>query len=346
MDKRAMPGKKLYLEILRIIALFLVIFNHTGSYGFLTYMDTENPVLYNLLMVPSILCKMGVPLFFMVSGAVLLGKEEGLGDFYRKRVLRIVIVLVFFSAFWYLYLNRGFSLAGFLASLYQEEIIVSYWYLYSYLAFLVAAPLLGKLARAMSHRDFWYLLALWAVFCAGVNVIRHLTGMWMDTDLDCALLAQNLFFPMMGYYFANRLERVRGRQLCLSGVAAGLCLAVTVIFTVRDIQASGDPYGQEWFSTFIAMPAFFLFLLAKRFGQRIKPEGLMGRCILTVGSCTFGVYLTERALRGALLPPICDFLTPFIGNFLACLVAVAAVVAVGTVMVWGLKRVPVLGKLL
>ena len=43
-----------------------------------------------------------VPLFYMVSGALLLGKNESFGELARKRILRIVAVIVIFSLLYYL----------------------------------------------------------------------------------------------------------------------------------------------------------------------------------------------------------------------------------------------------
>ena len=63
----------LHIEVLRVIAAFLVIFNHTGSLGFTLFQRYESSTfLYWLYLFFSVLCKIGVPLFFMISGALLL----------------------------------------------------------------------------------------------------------------------------------------------------------------------------------------------------------------------------------------------------------------------------------
>ena len=91
--------KKVYLELLRILAIIFVLFNHTRSLGYSLYANTENPFSYWGSLSLSILCKAAVPIFFMVSGGVLLGRQETLKDLFRKRVLRFlnVILLHFFS---------------------------------------------------------------------------------------------------------------------------------------------------------------------------------------------------------------------------------------------------------
>ena len=71
--------KLLYIEFLRAAAIFFVIFNHTATEGFLlfTKYPTDN-IQYWLYLAISIFCKFAVPVYFMISGALLLGKDEPL----------------------------------------------------------------------------------------------------------------------------------------------------------------------------------------------------------------------------------------------------------------------------
>lgn len=65
--------RAVHLDILRLIAIFLVLFNHTWTRGFSLWTISHNSgVLYWLYMFLSITDKIGVPLFLMISGALLL----------------------------------------------------------------------------------------------------------------------------------------------------------------------------------------------------------------------------------------------------------------------------------
>ncbi len=96
--------KKLYLEVLRYIAIFFVIYNHTAGNGFLLFVDTEQPQwLYPLNLFISQIDKIAVPIFFMISGSLLLGKNEPISVILKKRVLRMCLVLVGISVFYLFY---------------------------------------------------------------------------------------------------------------------------------------------------------------------------------------------------------------------------------------------------
>ena len=85
--------KKYYLEAVRITAVLLVMYNHSAP--FMSF-ATQHGVQYAVSFFLSLVCKAAVPLFYMVSGALLLGKNESCGELARKRILRIVAVIVIF----------------------------------------------------------------------------------------------------------------------------------------------------------------------------------------------------------------------------------------------------------
>ena len=87
--------KKIYIEVLRIIAALFVIFNHTGSMGFELYSSyTICSPKYWIMLFLSILCKVAVPLFLMISGALLLNKDLNVKEIWKYRISRIFIALL------------------------------------------------------------------------------------------------------------------------------------------------------------------------------------------------------------------------------------------------------------
>lgn len=84
----------LHPDILRILAIYLVAFNHTGDRGYMLFANSAGSALYFPYMAFSVLCKIAVPIFFMISGALLLPKEESFKQLFQKRVLRMAVVLI------------------------------------------------------------------------------------------------------------------------------------------------------------------------------------------------------------------------------------------------------------
>ena len=77
--------RKLHLEALRIIAIYFVILTHTGKRGF-TYFTTLEPSFgYFLAICIPLLCNICVPLFYMISGATMLNKDEPPAQIWRRK---------------------------------------------------------------------------------------------------------------------------------------------------------------------------------------------------------------------------------------------------------------------
>jgi surface polysaccharide O-acyltransferase-like enzyme len=69
--------RKVYLDLIRILAAFCVIFNHTNDNGFFLFAAREwGSFTFWGYMFFSVFCKAAVPLFLMISGALMLSREE------------------------------------------------------------------------------------------------------------------------------------------------------------------------------------------------------------------------------------------------------------------------------
>ena len=75
--------KKIHIEWIRIIAIVLVVVNHSDLY-YTFYTNTENEITYIVSLFISSICKANVPLFMMVTGAILLPKEEGFQQIFKN----------------------------------------------------------------------------------------------------------------------------------------------------------------------------------------------------------------------------------------------------------------------
>ena len=96
MQESTAEGKRKieYLELLRIIASFFVIVNHTASGEFLAMQPAGRKWFF--LVTYFFMSKTAVPVFLMISGVLLLRHV----DEYRKngaRIIRIVLDIIIFS---------------------------------------------------------------------------------------------------------------------------------------------------------------------------------------------------------------------------------------------------------
>lgn len=345
--------KRLDFEVLRLIAIFGVVFNHTQERGFELYtLEGVSTVNYTGSLLLGILCKVAVPLFFMVSGGLLLHREEKIRTVLTRRVLRILFALVLFSGVLYLFWMRWGYVSGswtdFIKRLWSSGVSIPYWYLYTYLGLLLMLPLLRPMVKAMSNMVFVYLLGLHVVLYVLGIVAQFIHLGPVHGDFLLPMAESSLFYFIMGYFMTHRFswELVEKRHL---GILWGVALAsVAVLFELANILVARGEGAYFDRQSLLGVPVFLVFAVYVTVHQLFADKNLPGwaeKTIVTLGGCVFGTYLLEGILRHE-LSFLYEWLEPRIHVLPACLLWVAAVVFCGLLITWVLKRVPLLKKIL
>lgn len=356
-----------HIEILRVIAICFVVFNHTWTSGYMLYSAAGRSYRYYYpLLFLSILCKIAVPVFFMISGALLLGREESYRELYGKRIVRILFVLILFSFVEYCYkLTMGAGSIGaalqtvadkfhpvdFLRGIYSEEQAAAYWYLYAYLAFLVMLPLLRKLVRMMRAEDYGYLGILQLVVVGVLPILEYL--LWggeytLQKDFNIVFVTTaGVFYPLMGYALEHVLDKRRytAKNALLLTAAGALAIVICCILTTDRMQVTREKTADVFHNCLIAVPACAVYFTSKFLCDKYKLPEWIRKAAAAAGSTVFGIMLLEDVLRKELIG-VFDYLKPVAGIFPACVVWVAAVVVSGGILTWALKRIPGVQRLL
>ncbi len=336
-----MKKREVWLDVLRVLAAFLVIVNHTNSDVFQSV--TPESGTWWLSIVWYALCKVAVPVFVMVSGAVLLDRE----DSYRKcfaRFGRIVGALLVFS---YLYFfhdawvhfglwPRAVRLDILLKQIWTFEVADSFWYLYYYAGLMLALPILQRLSCAMTDRDAWYLIGLSLGLGAGWPLIAHFVpALALPEYFDVPLMSTTVGLFFAGWHL-RKIERPLHIMPWLMGLIASVLLSVVLLHT-EFIRMDGT--GKYWAfmddrmqsSLLVVTGAVSTFLLIRCLFDR--PLSKHSQLIWTeLGGCAFGIYLLQQWVieqtEFRLFVPLCNVIPAFPAVilwesvvFLICLIA-------------------------
>ena len=345
---KGIKPKIVYLEILRIIAIFGVVFCHTENYGVHHYVETTNPVNYWFGIFLASVVEYCVPLFFMVTGAVLLNREESIIYVYRHRLLKMAIVTVLANLVQYLWHFRNYwqeiSLKRFLHLLHEGSASGNLWFLYAYLSLLMVLPFLQRLVRAIpDDRWFLYLFVGWILLNDLLTIPENYLG-WNHTRLELPILESYVVTSIMGYYVEHRSGEIflkRKNVLILLGISALLTL---LGMFVNYSQISGSQYITMGY-LFSQVYALTIFVTVRYVCHNRKMPQKLESILCFAGAGTFGTYLIETQLR-TWFYPVYETLAPRIHAYPAAFVWVAVCVLVGILLANLFKRIPVVGKLI
>lgn len=207
--------KKIYFEVIRILACGLVIFNHLNGYSLYTISGGMKQFVYMCL---TMLTRINVPLFFMISGALLLRKEENITTILKKRILRMVLVLFLFDGiiltiYKLLAIKAGQNyeytiiryLYGFLTN--KLDGTDAYWYIYAYLGFLFMLPFMQRMAKGFTKTEFIVLFCIHFIVSSLIpmlnigGAILGLQPLQLCSDFQVPFaFVKAFFYPIIGYY--------------------------------------------------------------------------------------------------------------------------------------------------
>lgn len=359
--------KIVYLDFLKAVAIFLVIFNHTGTRGFFLFSERQSSLLYPVYLFLSLACKPAVPLFWMVSGALLLPKEESISRVYKHRILRMATVLVLFSLFHYFFLvcweSREFNLVEFLIKLYTFRHATSYWFIYNYIGMMMILPFLRNLSRSMTRSHFVYLFFLILFMRGVIPIIQYLVStipgvravtngnvLMMNSDLTANLFSSNVLYFMGGYYFTKYLtdDDLTWKHAFLWNSAGFLAIIISCLMTQYKINITGqtaEANAQTFYNNLIVIPTFAVFYTTRLYFSRRSVSDNIKKIIIIFGNSAFGIMLCENALRIKL-----DFLYHSIysriPSLLSCFIWITVVYLSGFLITRLFKMVPCLKELI
>ena len=340
-------NRKVFLDFLRIIACFLVIVNHTNSGIFLG--ATPESKRWFISLAYFFVSKIAVPIFFMISGYLLLNQVESWKKVFR-RIVRILVVLIGCAVVYGVYNSVFVNKAGLRAlviniiSVYKNTPSTALWYLYAYLGILIMLPYLQKMTQLMDKRDYHIFFAISGAFVGVLPILQHYSGHFsLNPYLYLPLFSGYIWLLFLGQYIARfGIEKTKTG----AGIAVALFIAMlgfNIAATYFEYRKSSSNYLFFDNRTFlpIVVEAACVFYLAMflNFGPRA------GRVISWIGSCTFGIYLLSDIIIGILTPYYVK-LSAIIHPLIAVLMFELCVFAIGLGLTAVLKKTPLIKKYL
>jgi surface polysaccharide O-acyltransferase-like enzyme len=341
-----------YLDALRALAILCVVLLHvTGHLNEL--MAYNGSTIYSLSGYFEIFAnnffRIGVDLFLMLSGALLLGRDWDIKGFLAKRLPRIIKPFVFWSLIFtvvimcvsYLVpsanLISQFGIYGFL-NLFWDTLMGNapgsgaYWFFWMMIGVYLIMPVLNRWINHSDLSEVEYFLVLWVI----TTVFEYTFMMDCSEILNC--FTSPIGLAVLGYYLRYSDRRVFNNPLfALILIVMSSVLMFSYSYIVADTSVL---FSFHRYSILEIVEVIGVFCLFKCSSYMNNPNDIVRRAISSIAMCSYGMYLIHSQIMMAfrkLLHIHLNFLEEYVFLFL-----------VGFMMSWiiihVLSKVPILDE--
>lgn len=353
--------RKIHIEFLRALCIWLVMFTHSSTFGFSLYLSKQDSPWFPLYLAAPFWVKTAVPIFFMISGALLLGRNEPISVVWKKRIWRFLQIIVIFSLINYLFFyavpERHFSVSRFLTITYSTNMATAYYFLYIYIAFLLMLPIWRVLVQGLTNKLYLYLIGLNLLFVGCIPVFSFLvfSGHNEINGFVNPLLAvsEPTFYFLMGYWIENVLPKswITRKNLCRLGTAAlgGTIIAAAMTWYHGYVAgALTEQISERFYDSFLFLNTAFVFCASRYWFAHHTLSDTWRRRWIFLGSMAFGVMLFEEITRAVTRPFLTRILLPHLPGlpFLDAVLWITTAFLLGVVITFILKKIPYFKKLI
>lgn len=297
------PKKKriFYFDQIRALAIILVVMIHVCN----VFMDAHTKGSFGW-MVPSFtksFCVIAVPLFLMISGALLLNRDYELKDFLSRRFVRLILPVIFWGVIFIVLRTYAHTSSLSVTSIFATVLWFlnkGYWFSWMLIGVYLFIPIVNSFIKEYSIKGVEYFLAIWFVY-----LVLFSFGIYPLWQVDLSYFAGYMGFVILGYYINNKDFNLSPKTMFIIG------LLIYLIFTLINAHLrvfgpeTGDLIERQGLIVVLQSCGVFLFIKyfavysenhSKSISNRIYSffkDTLIGKLTFIISICSYGIYLTH-----------------------------------------------------
>ena len=344
LKKIAKTRRLVWVDVIRVVAIYLVVLVHTSTL-------TANPmdIMHSWPYILSFsLAKVSVPLFVMLSGALLLGKKEIYSAFFRKRATKVFVPWIAWTLIYmaWNYVAHGYQPANFSQWKYFFELTLlsNLWFLPLIFSLYLMTPILRILIPFVSKSDKIYLSTIWLLFVCIIPYFH--TGTSFPLSQASGLVPVAFYYSgyfMIGYFLTNSKLPKKMVRRSLGIVLLGIALTfIELGLTKGNGMVEHQLKFFDYFAPGIAVTSIGVFLFLYSYFRNLKISPTKQRLLFQLGSASLGIYIVHGLLSellGSYINQLLNFLPsiPLLHGYAFALILFSLSFA----FVFLLKKIPI-----
>ncbi|MBE6501036.1 MAG: hypothetical protein E7Z79_01190 [Methanobrevibacter thaueri] len=340
-----------YIDEIRALAILLVLLIHVTKW--FAHVETPDSLFWAFSSSFAALGNVGVPLFFMISGALLLNRDYDIKFFLKSKLLRIFIPFVFWiiiAILLRIYLNPDNATIHFvIAAIFQKGYV---WFIWMLLGVYLFTPVINSFVQDKGLDGVKYFLVIWLV-----TIILTTLNMFPFMKIELSYFAGYVGYFMLGYYLKNFQPKLSKKYIMIISLIAFLITTAFVVFLILNHHMGiWDSFYRTIFPVIQATSVFVFFRFFEEYSNDHEESSInrfftsmksssFGKAITSISVCSYGIYLTHYLFIWTLLH-ISEHVFPiFARNPFKWIPVVYLIVLVGSWgLVWIFSKIPYLKK--
>ena len=313
-------GRLWYLDLLRIFAIFTIVLIHVSPQGYLK-VDVRSGEWNVMNLITCVSC-WNVPVFYMISGALFLGRKrhQPVRELYRKSILRILTCFLFWSA---VYAGVYCIMTGKGKWTFLNQFLRGHyhmWFIFVILGLYWATPVIRQITASRKVTEY-FLVAGFVLTYGTTRILFLLKQIHVPhEDVLDSLISANaqinpyralnaLYYYILGHYLNDTiLTRRQKTGWILAGAAGFLMLtALTIWHSMRLGRTSSEFNSDDTLGTLLYTAG--MFVLLRSVLENRTPSPRAKKVIGALSSWTFGIYLIHPLILER-LNPVFEVTTP------------------------------------
>jgi surface polysaccharide O-acyltransferase-like enzyme len=346
------PQRLPYADAARALAISLVVILHIAA-SLVDKGYTAGKLNWWFANLIDSIARIGVPLFVLVSGTLLLDphRNESLGIFFRKRFIKVLIPLlgwsVIYIAWRIYYQGESFTLQQAMLAIIENTVAYHFWFLYMILGLYLVVPVLRVFTRTAAEMDYKYYLTIWMIAVCLPPLLARFFGITL-ADFWVIVIGFSGYF-VAGYFFSQVSYSTRSIRWSIALYI--IALLVTFAGTYLLLRQKGEyvSFFYEYLSPNVIIMSLSAYLLLRWLPyERIYMKmPWLNRLVTIVCVTSFGVYMVHvlllSILKGGRLGFILNgaSIAPGVGILITFLVVMPLSIGI----VYLMQRIPILKHL-
>lgn len=293
-----MKKRVLYFDILKVIAIFFVIFIHVIS----EYWKNLNVKDINFLILTILdsISRFCVPIYFMISGALFLNEDKKvtIKDVLKKYVPRVLVIFIFWNLvynFLNIIVNKEIIDINIILEIIKNTLlgkgIFHLYFLPIISGYYLCLPILKQVTKKENKNILKYLIIILFIFLGLKGVLSYLFNISISYSI---LFSGYLIYFILGYYLNTfEISKKNTNIIYALGFIGLIITSVCTIYYSMHNNLTEVFFKYNSFNVIMYSSAVFLF--AKNNFNKFN-EKLLN----VLSKVNFGMYLIHGLILGLL----------------------------------------------